>query len=82
VARIGGDEFAVLLPDTDAMTLKDAVRRVRQCQAAINEENREYTLRISIGSATAERSEELREALRLADSQMYYYKFQRRSPQQ
>lgn len=81
VARIGGDEFAVLLPETDANALKEAVKRVLQCQAAINGEQREYTLSISIGSATAERSGQLKEALHLADSRMYYYKFQRKSQQ-
>lgn len=81
VARIGGDEFAVLLPATDDDALKKAVKRVLQCQAAINAEKREYTLSLSLGSATAARSEEFKEALHLADSRMYYYKFQRKSQQ-
>jgi len=79
VARIGGDEFAVLLPNTDEETLKEVVKRVRQCQAGINEEDREYTLSISIGAATARRREEFKEALHLADSRMYYFKFQRKT---
>jgi len=81
VARIGGDEFAILLPNTDAVTTKELIKRVLKCQAAINESNSDYTLSISIGSAIAERSEQLSEALKLADSRMYYYKLQRKLAQ-
>ena len=81
VARIGGDEFAILLPEADADAVKEAVKRVLQCQSAINEEGREYILSISIGSATAKRSEQLKEALNQADSRMYYHKFRRKSQQ-
>ena len=78
VARIGGDEFAILLPNTDAATAKELMKRVRKCQEHINESNSEYILSISIGSAVAEREEQLNEALRMADSKMYYYKLQRK----
>ncbi|MEJ2201820.1 MAG: diguanylate cyclase, partial [Desulfuromonadaceae bacterium] len=78
VARIGGDEFAILLPDTDAETLQAAVKRVLHHQEVINAEDRDYLLSISIGTATAENSEQFKEALHSADSRMYYYKFQRK----
>jgi hypothetical protein len=55
------------------------VRRVRGCQAEINRDNSDYTLSLSIGSATAVRRGQLAETVRLADSRMYYYKFQRKS---
>jgi diguanylate cyclase (GGDEF)-like protein len=79
VARIGGDEFAVLLPKTSAEVLKSVVKRVLQCQDEINSEERAFSLSISIGSATAETKEQFKQALHTADSQMYYYKFQRKT---
>jgi diguanylate cyclase (GGDEF)-like protein len=81
VARIGGDEFAVILQKADAVAVKEAIKRVRKCQVLINEGNSDYSLSISLGSATAERSEQLQEAFKLADSRMYYYKIRRKSQQ-
>lgn len=78
VARIGGDEFVILFPNTDAATAKELIKRVRKCQEVINKRNSEYTLSISIGSAVAESGERLNEALKMADSKMYYYKMQRK----
>jgi diguanylate cyclase (GGDEF)-like protein/PAS domain S-box-containing protein len=79
VARIGGDEFAIILPRTDAVTAKELMKRLRQCQTAINEGgSNDFTLSISIGSAIAENSEQLGEAYKQADSRMYYYKLQRK----
>ena len=78
VARIGGDEFAIILPNTDAATAKELMKRVRNCQELINAGNIDYSLSLSIGSAVAERGEQLGEALKMADSRMYYYKIQRK----
>jgi diguanylate cyclase (GGDEF)-like protein/PAS domain S-box-containing protein len=75
IARIGGDEFAVLLPNADERTVKDAVKRVLHAQTDISD----YTLMMSIGSATADHAENLGEAIKKADAQMYHYKFSRKS---
>lgn len=82
VARIGGDEFAVLLPATGVDAVKEMIRRVRKVQHQINQANPDYSLSISIGSATAERNEILNDTLKLADSRMYHYKFRRRAGDQ
>lgn len=79
VARIGGDEFAAILQNTDADVVQEAIRRILQFQADINGENSAYTLSLSLGSATAARRSQLNEALKQADSRMYDYKFRRKS---
>lgn len=81
VARIGGDEFAVLLPSADETVVKQAIKRVLNFPAARSEPTDDVILSISIGSATAESPEQLNEALKQADSRMYYYKFRRKSRQ-
>lgn len=79
VARVGGDEFAVILPLADEDVVKRAVKRVLACQAEMNTGLTDYGLSISIGTATADSAEQLGEALKEADSRMYYYKFRRKS---
>ncbi|MBI5483774.1 MAG: diguanylate cyclase [Deltaproteobacteria bacterium] len=78
VARIGGDEFVVILPGAGEQVVKEAIRRVLACQEEINNTDAEHTVSISLGSATAENPDQLGEALRLADSRMYYYKKKRK----
>lgn len=66
VARIGGDEFAVLLPETDEKTAVQAVGRLKLCPEIINGQ-----VSIAVGIAAAEKSEQLPEALKLSDERMY-----------
>ncbi len=79
VARIGGDEFAVLLPETDAPAAMEAVARIRKCLDDANAAGGEFTVSISLGTATADREEELRSALQESDALMYLEKFARKS---
>lgn len=79
VARIGGDEFAVILPNADAEIVKEAIKRVLAGQAEMSKGLANFALTISIGAATANSAEQLGEALRQADSRMYYYKFRRKN---
>ena len=78
VARIGGDEFAVILQNADEASVKEAIKRVLAFQMVVNEINSSFTLSLSLGSATAETSEQLADALKQADSRMYYYKIRRK----
>jgi len=50
-ARYGGDEFAVLLPDTDAYGAYVEAERIRRAVQQIRL-NREYLVSVSVGAAT------------------------------
>jgi diguanylate cyclase (GGDEF)-like protein len=71
IARIGGDEFAVLLPDTDAAASAEALRRVRQALTEHNSAQTEVQLGLSLGIGTAENGELLETGLNRADANMY-----------
>lgn len=77
VARIGGDEFAVLLPSADADVVQEALRRVVGKIEQGQTENHPVALSISFGAATASKGDRLEETLRLADHRMYENKFKK-----
>jgi diguanylate cyclase (GGDEF)-like protein/PAS domain S-box-containing protein len=71
VARIGGDEFAVLLPATDAVTAEVLLGRVRQVIQDKNSAHTETPFHLSIGVSTADKSRPLSVTLKKADVNMY-----------
>lgn len=74
IARVGGDEFAVVLPSTDAKAAQQAIERI---QKAVAKETRAAVgpkLKISLGSATGSQNESLEQVLRNADRNMYRQK--------
>jgi len=75
LARIGGDEFAVLLPDVDVDAAQHAVLRLNEY---LHEHNTNYftelPLQLSVGVATAKYGDPLIEALKVADANMYCQK--------
>jgi diguanylate cyclase (GGDEF)-like protein len=71
VARIGGDEFAVLLPTTDAPAADISLQRVRDVIRENNGHKTEMPIHISMGVSTATNAERLTAALKEADSNMY-----------
>lgn len=76
VSRIGGDEFAVLLPHTEQATAQDAVDRILASFESAEPMNDGGGL--SLGIATANSGDELVAALKLADERMYQHKQSRR----
>lgn len=68
LARIGGDEFAVLLPSTDETAARSAVERAKSCLVAIETET---PFSLSIGWSTAKKGDDLLTALKKADAKMY-----------
>ena len=75
IARIGGDEFAILLPGIDEEKSKQAIQRIWDTTgehvAAGSVGN---PLQISIGVSTAEDGSLLRTAIKKADENMYAHK--------
>ena len=77
IARIGGDEFAVLLPATDATSAKFSLQRVRQVIQENNAAHPKTLLCLSLGVSTAEKPRHLSDVLNKADANMYREKRQR-----
>ena len=71
VARIGGDEFVVLLPGADQLVVDKAVQRIRDVVNQVSLTLGGLGLSLSLGAATADEPDKLMETVRLADEQMY-----------
>lgn len=78
VARIGGDEFAIILHGADEDMAKAAIAQIRATMDAYNQRDRVFPISISLGASTAHRRQDLDETLRLADEAMYRDKIQRK----
>lgn len=71
VARIGGDEFGALLPETSAEATAPIIERIHAGCRAWRGSHEELRLSLSIGWAAPEPFGDLQEALRTADGRMY-----------
>jgi diguanylate cyclase (GGDEF)-like protein/PAS domain S-box-containing protein len=75
VASIGGDEFVILLPETDTTTTIKVVERVKEVIHDFNQLNPEHNpISFAIGFATSESTPNLSDVLRNADRDMYIQK--------
>jgi two-component system, cell cycle response regulator len=78
VARVGGDEFCVLLAEAGADVVMELVARIRQRLEEINQAGGDFSISISLGVATALTAEELPVAVKASDELMYREKFARK----
>ena len=82
VARIGGDEFAALMPNSDQNALHHVLSRISSNVSQENEQgNNPFVLSLSVGGYTCVQRGELKEAIKLADERMYETKRAHKSNQ-
>jgi len=77
IARIGGDEFAILLPETDTAIVEEKLLRVQAKSIEFNAAHPDLPVRLSLGAATALKGG-LPDAFILADQRMYANKSARK----
>jgi diguanylate cyclase (GGDEF)-like protein/PAS domain S-box-containing protein len=77
-ARIGGDEFAILLPHSEARAARQVMTRIKMQLDKHARENGNKQIKISIGMGVASEKEDLNEALKRADADMYANKIVRK----
>lgn len=71
IARIGGDEFAVILPNCGQISAERAFSRILSAVEDYNAANPLIPLSLSVGFATTKRSLDLRDLYKEADNNMY-----------
>jgi diguanylate cyclase (GGDEF)-like protein len=76
IARIGGDEFVIILPGVDEKGAAEAAERIESLIALNNKYYREPELSISLGASTSQPELSLEKVISLADDAMYLYKGQ------
>ncbi len=73
IARIGGDEFVILLPKTDISKTKQIIERIQRLSD--EEKIEDVNISISFGSKTKNiEFENIKEIFKFAEDQMYKYK--------
>jgi diguanylate cyclase (GGDEF)-like protein len=71
VARVGGDEFMVLLPGNDERSVATVVEQIHQVVDLNNQFYPGTALSLSIGTSTCHQGDRLTESVKLADARMY-----------
>ena len=73
-ARIGGDEFAVLMPGADSKTASAMMETINELLKINNQFYSNAPLAMSFGVATSERGESMESLVQRADTLMYEHK--------
>lgn len=73
VARIGGDEFLILMPETGAEGVRPVIQRILE-RTRDSMAKQKLPVALSIGVVTCARPSDLNELIRTADAQMYLSK--------
>jgi len=73
-ARIGGDEFIIVMPGADETLANDMVEQVISLTTMNNKFYSEPDLSLSLGASTSEPGISLQRAVSLADTEMYHNK--------
>jgi len=81
VARIGGDEFAVLLPQTESETVNRMLQRMHEAVQEYNSTEPDLPLALSMGYAVSNMTADLQALFREADNMMYREKLQKEGSQ-
>jgi diguanylate cyclase (GGDEF)-like protein len=74
LARVGGEEFDVLLPDTDVQGAAQLAERIRSAIAAVvvtSDRGERVSPRVSVGVAAHREGDDLESMLRRADDALY-----------
>jgi len=80
IARIGGDEFAIFLPNTPHLEALAAYQRIRSAESEYNAQKNPIVLSISIGFAVSnQHSVNMNDLFLEADTKMYKEKMDRKS---
>jgi len=77
VARIGGDEFSILLPCTSPEAVENIAARIRIALMTHNGEVSDFPLSFSVGFSTGEQGSALAPVFNKADKKMYQDKVER-----
>jgi len=82
VARIGGDEFAILVRDATGSLLKSICTRILEKVRQARELREGNLLYLSVGFAHREKhsNKNLKEVFKIADTAMYQYKLEQKEP--
>ena len=76
IARTGGDEFIILLPETNEETANQCTLRIRELLRKKSKEG--HRLSISLGTTTACKGTSINKIMKIADEQMYLEKEERK----